>query len=93
MQGHLRLVRLPILYNHLMAFRDFITSTTITVLVDLPFVCLYLLVIYSLGGNLVIVPLCAMPVVFLLGIVLQSPLSRLTKSNFALSSEKAGNTY
>lgn len=69
-------------------FRDFITSTTITVLVDLPFVCLYLLVIYSLGGNLVIVPLCAIPVVFFLGIALQSPLSRLTKSNFALSSEK-----
>lgn len=69
-------------------FRDFITSTTITVLVDLPFVCLYLLVIYSLGNDLVIVPLCAMPVVFLLGLALQSPLSRLTKSNFALSSEK-----
>ncbi|MDF1758464.1 MAG: type I secretion system permease/ATPase [Legionellaceae bacterium] len=69
-------------------FRDFITSTTITVLVDLPFVCLYLLVIYYVGGALVIVPACAIPIVFILGILLQPPLTRLTKSSFALSSEK-----
>lgn len=69
-------------------FRDFITSTTITVLVDLPFVFLYLFVIYYLGGVLVIVPLAVLPIVFAMGLLLQPPLTRLTKSTFQLASEK-----
>jgi ATP-binding cassette subfamily C protein LapB len=69
-------------------FRDFITSTTITVLVDLPFVVLYLFVIYYLGGALVIVPLTVLPIVFIIGILLQPPLTRLTKTSFQLASEK-----
>ncbi len=69
-------------------FRDFITSTTITVLVDLPFVFLYLFVIYYLGGNLVFVPLTVLPIVFIMGFLLQAPLTRLTKTSFQLASEK-----
>ncbi len=69
-------------------FRDFITSTTITVLVDLPFVCLYLFVIYYLGGALVIVPLAVLPIVFIMGLLLQPPLTRLTKATYQLASEK-----
>lgn len=69
-------------------FRDFITSTTITVLVDLPFVFLYLFVIYYIGGALVIVPLIVLPIVFAVGILLQPPLTRLTKTSYQLASEK-----
>lgn len=69
-------------------FRDFITSTTITVLVDLPFVFLYLFVIYYIGGVLVIVPLVVIPFVFAMGFFLQGPLTRLTKTSYQLASEK-----
>ncbi|MDP3705865.1 MAG: type I secretion system permease/ATPase [Legionellaceae bacterium] len=69
-------------------FRDFITSTTITVLVDLPFVFLYLFVIYYIGGGLVLVPLTVLPFVFAMGFILQAPLTRLTKTSFQLASEK-----
>ncbi|KTD22611.1 type I secretion system permease/ATPase [Legionella londiniensis] len=70
------------------AFRDFIASTTITVLVDLPFVFLYLLVIYYLGGSLVLIPLAALPLVFLMGYLLQFPLTRMTKTAYELGQEK-----
>ncbi len=33
------------------SFRDFITSSTMTVFVDLPFVVIFLFVIYLIGGN------------------------------------------
>ncbi len=69
-------------------FREFITSTTITVLVDLPFVFLYLFVTYYIGGILVIVPLIVLPFVFAMGFLLQPPLTRLTKTSFQLASEK-----
>lgn len=69
-------------------FRDFITSTTMTVLVDLPFVFIYLLVIYYIGGMLVLIPLFVLPLVFILGLLLQYPLRRLTKTSYELSQEK-----
>lgn len=70
------------------AFRDFITSTTITVLVDLPFIVIYLAVIFTLGGNLVFVPLAVIPLVFIFGLVMQFPLRKLTKLSQQLSQEK-----
>jgi ATP-binding cassette subfamily C protein LapB len=70
------------------AFRDFITSTTITVLVDLPFVFLYLLVIFLIAGNLVFVPLTVIPLVFLVGWMLQYPLTEMTKTSFKYAQEK-----
>ncbi|RUQ90721.1 type I secretion system permease/ATPase [Legionella septentrionalis] len=70
------------------AFRDFITSTTITVLVDLPFVILYLIVLFYLGGNLVIIPLVVVPIVFLIGFLLQYPLTKITKTSYQLAQEK-----
>jgi ATP-binding cassette subfamily C protein LapB len=69
-------------------FREFITSTTITVLVDLPFVFLYLAVIFFLAGSLVFVPLAVIPVIFVLGFLLQYPLISMTKESYKLSSEK-----
>lgn len=48
------------------AIRSFITSTTILVLVDLPFVVLFLAFIYYLGGWLVLVPLIIIPLAIIL---------------------------
>jgi ATP-binding cassette subfamily C protein LapB len=70
------------------SFRDFITSTTITVLIDLPFVFIYLITIYFVGGTLVIVPAVALPIVLLMGLLLQRPLTNLTKSSYQVAQEK-----
>lgn len=69
-------------------FRDFIASTTITILIDLNFVFLYLIVIYYISGNLVLIPLIGLPIVFLMGLLLQPPLSRMTKTSYQLAQEK-----
>ena len=55
-------------------FRDFFTSTTLVTLIDLPFVILFILLIYTIGGVLAIVPLVAIPLIIVAGLVFQKPL-------------------
>lgn len=74
-------------------FRDFITSTTVTVLVDLPFVFLYLLIVNLLGGNLFLIPFLMLPVVIVVGMFLQWPLIKLTKQSYQYSSEKQATLF
>ncbi|MBI1423086.1 MAG: type I secretion system permease/ATPase [Gammaproteobacteria bacterium] len=60
--------------NHLDEFesvRNFITSATVTAFIDLPFVVLFLLVIWFVGGNIVVVPLVAIPLILTYALVLQ----------------------
>ena len=44
--------------------------------------------IYYLGGSLVLIPLAALPLVFLMGYLLQFPLTRMTKTASELGQEK-----
>jgi ATP-binding cassette subfamily C protein LapB len=61
--------------------RDFFTSATLIAIVDLPFVLLYIGVVYMVGGPLALVPAVAVPFVLLIGIAVQPALSRLAESN------------
>jgi len=70
------------------AAREFITSTTVTLLVDLPFTGIFLLVIFILAGNLVLVPLMILPLVLLFGFLVQKPLIELTKVSLRYAAEK-----
>ena len=72
------------------AFREFITSATITALVDLPFVLLFIVVIFWLGGILGLVPLLAVPVIVLVGIVLQKQLGEIIQMTFRCGAQKQG---
>lgn len=58
--------------------RDFFTSATMTALVDLPFVLLFIAVIYALAGPLAIVPAIAVPLVLLVGLLVQPALRRVS---------------
>jgi len=69
-------------------FRDFITSATITAVIDLPFVALFLVIIFWLGGATVLVPILAMPIIVGLGILLQRPLQKIIQQSFRVSSQK-----
>ncbi len=64
--------------------REFFSSATVTTLVDLPFVALFLAGIWFVGGWLVITPLIAFPVVLLVGLLIQIPLERIVKQAMAL---------
>lgn len=70
------------------SFRDFITSTTITVLIDLPFVLLYIGIIALIGGSLALVPMILLPLVIFIGYILQVPLVELTKQSYQHAAEK-----
>ncbi|QXQ21593.1 type I secretion system permease/ATPase [Pseudomonas tolaasii] len=61
--------------------RDFITSATLATLSDLPFCILFLGIIYLIGGPLVMIPLLAVPVILLVSIACQWPLSRYMQEN------------
>ncbi|MES9971427.1 MAG: type I secretion system permease/ATPase [Candidatus Thiodiazotropha sp.] len=70
------------------SIRDFITSATVVTLVDLPFVLLFLLVIWFIGGPLVYVPMVCIPIVIVYGILIQSPLRRSVEATYRASAQK-----
>ncbi len=69
--------------------RDFITSATITTLIDLPFSVIFLLVIYMVAGDLVMVPLLAIPVLIVYGFLIQKPLQQAAENASKSSSQKS----
>lgn len=60
--------------------RELLTSSTVGVLIDMPFVFAFLFVIYLLGGPLVLVPLAAIPLLLIPGLLAQIPLARHSRS-------------
>lgn len=63
--------------------REFFTSATLVAVVDLPFIALFIFVIYLVGGDLALVPALAVPVVLLAGLVVQPILSRMAEKSLA----------
>ena len=61
--------------------REFFNSSTLVVLIDLPFVFFFIYVIYLIAGPLAYVPLAAVPLVILVGLGLQPFLARITKGS------------
>lgn len=69
-------------------FRDFITSATIAAVIDLPFVLLFVAIIFWLGGPVVVVPVLIAPVIVALAIVLQRPLQDVIRQSFKTASQR-----
>ena len=59
--------------------RDFFTSATLSLIVDIPFIFLFIFVIYLIAGPLAYIPLVAVPVVLLIGILIQPFLARVSE--------------
>lgn len=70
------------------SFRDFLTSATLTTLIDLPFIFIFIGVIYMLGGNLAAIPLVVIPLAILGGIAIQKPLRNTINDLFQFSAQK-----
>lgn len=71
-------------------FRDFFTSTTLTALIDLPFVLLYLLIIYAIGGPIVFIPLLAIVLICGVGLIAQRRLAPQVTDLMQASAKKSG---
>ncbi|NLX19602.1 MAG: type I secretion system permease/ATPase [Desulfobulbus sp.] len=70
------------------AIRDFITSFSITALIDLPFMILGLAAIWYLGGPIVWVHLSAVSLMALFAFTVQAPLKRAVEQSFQASAQK-----
>jgi ATP-binding cassette subfamily C protein LapB len=68
--------------------RNFITSATITTLIDLPFVVLFVAIIALVGGKLALVPLVGIPLILIYGLFIQLPLRSAVEQSIRGSAEK-----
>lgn len=74
--------------NEFNSLREFMTSTTLIAFVDLPFIFLFIAVIWWVGGPLAWVPLSVLPIGLLIGYLLQKPLSNMVRENVRLGTQK-----
>lgn len=70
------------------SFKNFMTSASITAIVDIPFTVIFLLVIAMIAGNVVYVPLIMIPIIIGSSLLIQAPQRRLIRESFKHASEK-----
>jgi ATP-binding cassette, subfamily C, bacterial LapB len=81
------------LASHMREFeslRDFFTSATMLAFADLPFIFLFVFVASLIAGPLAFIPLAAIPVVVLIGFLLQLPLRGAIDKTFRETAQKQG---
>ncbi len=70
--------------------REFFTSATLIALIDLPFVFIFLAVIYMIGHEIVFVPIVAIPLVIGLGLFVHYPLRNHIEKMQSQTNQKQG---
>jgi len=70
--------------------RSFLTTATMTAVIDLPFAIIFLAVIYYIGGILVIVPIVTMLLILLYAFLIRKPLKESIESSHEASAKKNG---
>ena len=68
--------------------RSFFTTATMTAVIDLPFAIIFLLVIYYLGGLLVLIPLLTMFLILAFAMIIRNPLRESIESSHEASAKK-----
>ena len=72
------------------ALRDFFASASLVAIVDVPFILLFLGVIWAIGGVVVLVPLAMIPLVIAVGWLSQPALARLAGQGITDGMSKQG---
>ncbi|OUD12697.1 ABC transporter [Thioflexithrix psekupsensis] len=70
------------------SLREFLTSATLTTLIDLPFALLFIFIIRLIHPQLAQVPLLAIPLILLIGVLVQIPLRRAVYAQFRAGTQK-----
>lgn len=68
--------------------RDFFTSATMVAMIDLPFVFLFITLIALIGGWIALVPLAAVPLIIIMGLILQKPMQKIIRQSMNESALK-----
>ena len=72
------------------SIRNFLSSTTNTVLIDIPFMLLFLVVVSLIGGPLVVVPAIAVPLILVYALAVRPSLRRAIERTFSSTAQKNG---
>lgn len=72
------------------SIRDLITSSTMTLMIDLPFTILFLILIYIIGGVIVWVPIIAMIFILLFSLYAHASMKYTVEQTYRASGEKNG---
>ena len=75
-------------FQEYQSVRDFLSSFTLTALIDFPFTLLILLVIGIIGGPLALIPLLCYPIALGINWMLQRPLLEQVQKTYRLSTER-----
>ncbi|MDO5686848.1 MAG: type I secretion system permease/ATPase [Neisseria sp.] len=70
--------------------REFMTSASLLVLVDIPFLLLFVSVIWLIGGKLALVPLTIIPIVIIVGFLVQPRLAKYINESMRESAQRQG---
>ena len=73
--------------------REFLSSATVTAIGDLPFIFLFIFVIYLIGGPIAYVPMAVVPFVLLVSILIQIPLHRVTQNSMKEVTQKNAHLF
>lgn len=68
--------------------RNFYTTSTISAFVDMPFVIIFLLLIFYVGGWLVAIPLVALPLILGYGLLMRKPIKAAIEQTYASGAQK-----
>ena len=70
------------------AIRSFLTNATMSVLIDMPFALIFLLVIYYIGGTIVVIPATMMVLILIYALIIYKPLEKSIESTHEASAKK-----
>lgn len=70
------------------ALRDFFSSASLVTLADLPFLFLFLALIWVVGGPIVWIPVIIIPILIIIGLAAQKPLMKAIRENMRESGER-----
>jgi len=70
------------------AFREFLTSATISALIDLPFVVIFVAAIFWIGGPIGWILVFCLPLIIGAGLALQVPLAQLVQTTSRLAAQR-----
>jgi ATP-binding cassette subfamily C protein LapB len=76
--------------RHFESVRNFMTSSTLFILADLPFALFFIGVIYLIAGPVAYVPMAIIPLSFLIGFAMKGPVERYTQEHQEESNKKNG---
>lgn len=70
------------------ALRDFFSSASLVLIADLPFIVMFILLIAVIGGPIALIPAVAVPIIVLIGLLAQKPMTQAMRTSMKESGDR-----